>query len=172
MGTRSRLVIYRSRSGKKPFYLWMHWDGYFSGVGDWLCAQIKLLLEKYSVEQIETMLEALELTDTDNYQCFKTEDLIPFIEGKTSYGNDMCDDIEYEYRLDFHRGTFIGMGHDETRSLHLDQIRVGALISDDEPAPASILSDKTNLVFEMVAAALKTLTDAEKTSMLERLKHV
>ena len=98
MGTRSRLIIYRS--SKRPIYLWMHWDGYFSGVGNDLCEQIKLLLEKYTLEQIHTMLDALDLKKAHDYQDFKTKDLIAFIEGKTEYEYDDCDDIAYEYEFD------------------------------------------------------------------------
>lgn len=125
MGTRSRLVIHRGF--KKPAMLWMHWDGSFEGVGSWLCREIKNLLQKYSVEQVETMLEALELTYTDSYQCFKTEDLIPFIEGKTAYKIDDCDDFEYEYMLKFESCTLVGthIGRGETRVLSFDQILAG-----------------------------------------------
>jgi hypothetical protein len=108
-----------------------HWDGYFSGVGDWLCTQIKRLLEKYSIPEINAMLDALEVEESESHN-FNTDDLIPFIEGKTVYGNDMCDDIEYEYRLDFHFGTFEGSGNGETRVLRLDQIRAGNQISSED----------------------------------------
>lgn len=176
MGTRSRLIIYRSHSGKKPFYLWMHWDGYFSGVGDWLCVQIKRLLEKYSIPEINAMLDTLEVKESDSHN-FNTDDLIPFIEGKTAYGNDMCDDIEYEYRLDFHNGTFEGSGHDETRVLRLDQIRAGKQISSedtdddtDTKEDETAAYDKVTTIVAMVRAGLSTLNDCEKRIALNKIK--
>lgn len=123
MGTRSRLIIYRA--SKRPIYLWMHWDGYFSGVGNDLCEQIKLLLEKYTVEQINTMLDALDLKKVEDYQHFKTEDLIAFIEAKTTYGYDDTDDIEYEYKLDFTRGFLSAISHEGIKTFTLAHIKSG-----------------------------------------------
>ena len=132
MGTRSRLIIYRGI--KSPIYLWMHWDGYFSGVGNDLCEQIKLLLEKYTLEQIHTMLDTLDLKKAHDYQDFKTKDLIAFIEGKTEYENDNCDDIAYEYKLDFNGEYLSGRGYDDEcesiRTLKFEQIKAGAKLTD------------------------------------------
>ena len=169
MGTRSRLCFLRRRSGKKPVYLWMHWDGYFSGVGSWLCKEFKTLMEKYSLPEIKAMIDALDLKDTDEYQCFKTTDLIPFLEGKTAYENDPCDDIEYEYTFDIDLGTFVGSGHDETRMLWVDQIRAG-MDFDSETKEKEHVSDKVNVVVEMVDAALKTLSMEEKKIAIGKIK--
>jgi hypothetical protein len=126
----------------------------------------------YSILEINAMLDALEVTE-DNDRNFTTDNLIPFIEGKTAYSDNGCDDFEYEYRLDFNIGTFVGLGYGETRILPLDQIRAGKLISNyEEDARVTVVYDKANVVFEMAAAALKTLTEVEKASVLERLKSV
>lgn len=171
MGTRSRLVIHRRT--KKPIMLWMRWDGYFEGVGSWLCKEIKNLLQKYSIEQIETMLEVLNLDDVEGYQCFSTADLIPFIEGKTKYMNTNCDDIEYEYILNFQSRTFVGIGHGETCALSFDMILAGKeLVGGDYEEPVHAVSDKANVVFEMTAAAFKTLTESEKSNVIDRLKRL
>lgn len=88
MGTRSRLVIRRNYSGKKPIYLWMKWDGYFEGVGAWLCAELKKLLETYTMYDIRRMINGLDLEDETDGQNFDSKDLIPFLEGKKTYKND------------------------------------------------------------------------------------
>jgi hypothetical protein len=154
-----------------------HWDGYFSGVGDCLCTQIKRLLEKYSIPEINAMLDALEVEESESHN-FNTDDLIPFIEGKTAYGNDMCDDIEYEYRLDFHNSTFEGSGNGEKRVLRLDQIRAGKQISsedtDDDDTDAkedeTAAHDKVATLVEMARAGLSTLNDCEKRIALNKIK--
>lgn len=155
MGTRSRLLIHRV--SKPTIYLWMHWDGYFDGVGAWLCEQIKLLLAKYTIPEIQTMLDALDLGtySAEDYQSFKVKDLIPFIEGKTTYKNDFCDDIMYEYELDFSKQTLIGKGpdggeRDVVRALSFDQMKAGA---DFHKMPESVTR-----VVEM----FNSLSDAEK----------
>jgi hypothetical protein len=125
MGTRSRLVIRRNRASKKTIYLWMKWDGYFSGVGTWLCSELKKLLETYTIPEIRRMIDALDIADDEDGQRFNPKDLIPFLEGKTEYKNDPCDDIEYEYILDADLGTFVGEHYDECYMLHFDQILAG-----------------------------------------------
>lgn len=134
MGTRSRLQI--RRPSKSTIYLWMHWDGYFDGVGVWLCEQVRRLLETYAIPEIQTMLESLDLEETTGYQCFNTDDLIPFIKGETAYKNDPCDDIMYEYILDFSKQTFVGVDvgfgsrEDTTLELSFDQIKSGVDFSN------------------------------------------
>jgi hypothetical protein len=164
MGTRSRLIIYR-RTGP-PIYLWMHWDGYFSGVGDDLCKQIKLLLEKYTIEQIHTMLDALDLKKVEEYQDFKTEDLIAFIEGKTTYGYDDCSDIAYEYELDFTDKSLSGKGYEDDeeveRTLKFEQIKYGVKLTD-EVVKLKYINTHT------VVTAFAMLSDDEKKEALDRI---
>ena len=168
MGTRSRLII--NRRVKKPIYLWMHWDGYFDGVGLWLCNELKALMEKYSISEIKTMIYAIDMEDNTTCQSFKTNDLIPFIEGKTKYKNDTCDDIEYEYTLDIDLGTFAGSGHDKTRILWLDQIRTGMDFNSDVDESHERASDKVNVIVEMVRASMKTLSESEKNIAIGKIK--
>jgi hypothetical protein len=165
MGTRSRVIIHRR--SKAPIRLWIHYDGYFSGVGDELCEQVKLLLEKYTVEQVETMLAALDLKEAEAYQNFKTEDLIAFIEGKTEYANDECGDIAFEYQLDFTGNYFSGEGHsgdcgEVKRTLTLEQIKAGAKLTD----PAALLG---RIDVDTLVGMFRMLSASEKAEALTRL---
>jgi hypothetical protein len=101
MGTRSRILL--RRSSKPTIFLWIHYDGYLEGVGRSLCAQLRTLLSKYSSKQITLMLEQMDVYHTDEYQSFNVEELVAFVEGSTSYKSDECDDIEYEYIVDFEK---------------------------------------------------------------------
>lgn len=170
MGTRSRLVIKRSIG--KPIHLWMHWDGYFNGVGDWLCNQIRLLMTEYTQVQIADYLEDLgdipdiegdEATDSRGYQNFNTEHLIPFIEGKILYKNDECVDFQYEYILDFVDKTFTGIHVGvEERELTFQKIMDGVNISQYS-------SDRVNLIITMISAAFATLNETERERVIERI---
>lgn len=159
MGTHSRVIIHRRN--KAPIYLWIHCDGYFSGVGNDLCEQLKLLLDKYTIEQIETMLVALDLKETEEYQNFETEDLIAFVEGKTEYLNDEdSDDIAFEYHLDFTGNYFSGEGHsgdcgEVTRTLTLEQIKAGAKLTDPIALLGRIDVDTLVGLFRMLSASEK-----------------
>jgi hypothetical protein len=137
MGTRSKLLIVRKH--KPNIHLWMHWDGYWNGVGDDICNQLKELLEKYSMETILEMVNALDLEDDEDGQDFNPKDLIAFLEGTTDYLNDTCNDVEYEYTLNFDHQIFYGRGYDReyekkvnrvNRSVSFEQIRSGIKISD------------------------------------------
>ena len=166
MGTRSRLVIRRSRSGKKSMNLWMKWDGYFDGVGAWLCAELKKLLQTYTIPEIRRMIDSLDLEDDKDGQNFNTKDLIPFLEGKTKYKNDPCDDIEFEYVLDADLGIFIGEGHEEYHILNFEQLRAGNDFTNIRSYEEE--KDKVNMLVENVNA----LNEAEKLEFLERIKHL
>lgn len=112
MGTRSRVIL--KRTTKPDIYLWMHWDGYWEGQGSNLCESLRQLLETYSVEDLQGMLEALEMSDLDSdYQCFCGKNLADFLLGKTDYKNDYGDDIEYEYTIDMKRGIITGQRFDD-----------------------------------------------------------
>jgi hypothetical protein len=160
MGTHSRLIIYRA--SKPAIYLWMRCDGYFSGVGNQLCKQIKLLLEKYTVEQINTMLDALDLEEADTYQDFKTEDLIEFIERKTTYGYDDSEDIAYEYKLDFTRGFLSGKGDEGVKTVTLAHIKSDVNLTDYETLLGHV-SVKT------VVYTFALLTAEEKKEALDKI---
>ncbi len=101
MGTRSRILL--RRSSKPTIFLWIHYDGYLEGVGRSLCAQLRTLLSKYSSKQITDMLEQMDVYHSDEYQNFNVEELVAFVEGSTSYMSDECDDVEYEYIVDFEK---------------------------------------------------------------------
>jgi hypothetical protein len=110
-------------------------DGYFEGAGNSLCEQVKLLLEKYSAEEIKTMLEALDLEDHtgSEVQHFKTEDLIGFIEGKIIYKHDEDGDTDYVYDLDFRHKYMYGKDegdNDYECSLTFDEIKAGVNLTD------------------------------------------
>jgi hypothetical protein len=150
MGTRSRLQI--KRYTKKDIYLWIHFDGYFDGVGRSVCEQVKLLLEKYTPAQVQEMVEALDVHEATKFADFRTEDLIPFIEGKTDYTNNECDDIEFHYTLDFKAGTFKGAGWDDIRGLMLCQIQAGMTFSDvGDPEDRAESLDDVDLILSKYA---------------------
>jgi hypothetical protein len=145
MGTRSKLLIVRKH--KPDIHLWMRCDGYFNGVGDDICNQLKALLEKYPFGTILEMVNALDLEDEEEGQDFNPNTLIAFLEGAIVYHNDTCDDVEYEYTLNFDHQTFSGKGYDNfieekaTRSLLFEQIKSGLKISDSlVPAVAEVIS--------------------------------
>jgi hypothetical protein len=131
MGTRSRLVIFRKY--KKEIRLWMHWDGYFDGVGNDLAEQVKTLLEKYSYEQIVEMIESINIDDeSSDFSTFKQTDLVLFIEGKTDYSHNNCDDVEYTYTLDIYKQMLYGRhdGTNDLRGIPFSRIRDGKNFSD------------------------------------------
>jgi hypothetical protein len=103
MGTRSRIILHRTT--KPNIYLWMHWDGYFTGQGKNLCVQLKSLLSRYTLEELQVMVENLEVSNIESgdYQSFSAEHFGDFMEGKQTFKQDLCDDIEYEYHIDFHK---------------------------------------------------------------------
>jgi hypothetical protein len=102
MGTRSRIII--RRKNKPNIHLWMHWDGYFSGQGDRICEQLRNLLQKYSTDALQAKVEDMNLDTNEEYQNFSAEHLEDFVEGRTEFMNDECDDIEYEYTIHFEKG--------------------------------------------------------------------
>jgi hypothetical protein len=113
MGTHSRIILRRS-TGRNHIHLWMHWDGYFSGQGDQICKQLRLLLSKYSTISLQSMLDALEVPELeDDNQNFSAEHLGDFIEGHIPFKNDMCEDVEYEYTVDFAKGLLLASRNGE-----------------------------------------------------------
>lgn len=112
MGTRSRVIL--KRSTKPHIYLWMHYDGYWEGQGSILCESLRTLLETYTAQDLETMLEALDIPDLgSDYQCFCGTKLADFLLGNTRFKNDDGNDIEYEYVIDMSRGIITGQHFDE-----------------------------------------------------------
>lgn len=174
MGTRSKLII--KRFTKKDIHLWMHWDGYFDGVGNWLVAEIATLLKKYTPEYIQTLLESLDIIDIVDGQDFQVKDLIPFIEGKTTYGNDECDDIEFLYKLNFVEQTFIGSDTaDDIRALSFAQIKTGTNMSDMDPDDIrektieSLRNPQSIRSADMVIAMFQMLNDEDKKYVLSNI---
>jgi hypothetical protein len=159
MGTRSRVIIYRK--SKPAISLWMRCDGYFSGVGNKLCKQIKLLVEKYTIEQIHTMLDALDLEKIDEDEEFEPEDLVAFIEGKTAHGYD-SEDIAYEYKLDFARGFLSGKGDEGVKTVTFAQIKSGVNLTDYE----TLLGHVT---VTTVVSTFALLNADEKKEALDRI---
>lgn len=166
MGTRSLLIIYRR--SKPLIYLWNPWDGDFSGVGNDLCKQIKLLLEKYTVEEIQVMLDALDVSEGKDDQRFDPETLMSFIEGKTTYGNNgKGATVSFIYRLKLAEGILSGEGYADdcsevVRTLTLEQIKTGA----DFRSNSVILG---HVDIESMIKIFKALPAAKRAEALERL---
>lgn len=123
MGTRSRVIL--KRTTKPDIYLWMHWDGYWEGQGGNLCESLRQLLETYTPQDLETMLEALHVSNLgSDYQCFCGTKLADFLLGNTVFKNDDCNDIEYEYVIDIRQETIRGQRFDDpVYTLTFDQLR-------------------------------------------------
>ncbi len=133
MGTRSRIVI--RRSNKSHIHLWMHWDGYLSGQGDCICSQLRRLLRNYSTISLQAKVDALDIADVeDECQNFSAEYLEDFVENRTDYKNDLCDDIEYEYTIDFSKGLLIvnALGHNQKFVVLMSSIQDGFDVSSLE----------------------------------------
>lgn len=164
MGTRSRLIIRRKN---KEIRLWMHWDGYFEGVGNDLVDQVKKLLEKYTAKQICEMIETLYIDYDGETETFDESKLVDFIEGTVTYANDMCDDVEYTYTLDANKRILIGKsdGTNDVRVLSFVDIKAGKTFndfvcpdSDDEYEPSSDDEkelSKTNMTVSQLITALQ-----------------
>ncbi len=94
MGTHSRIVIKRRQSN--DIFLWQHWDGYLDGVGNSLCEQIKILLEKYSIQELLQMVENIN----EGQDVFETSMLEDVFTNKVNIQFNDCQDIQYEYIID------------------------------------------------------------------------
>ena len=149
MGTRSRLIIRRKT---KEIRLWMHWDGYWYGVGDDLVNQVKKLLETYDTKQICEMIEGLDIDYEGSPETFNQSELVAFIEGKVTYANDMCDDVEYTYTLDANKRILFGRHEctNDVRVLSFMDIKNGKTFSefpepdsDDEYDPSEEAEEKS-----------------------------
>lgn len=165
MGTRSRLILRRKT---KEIRLWMHYDGYFDGVGNNLVDQVKKLLEKYTAKQICEMIEALHIDyDGKDFETFDQSKLVDFIEGTVTYANNMCDDVEYTYTLDANKRILCGKsdGTNDVRVLSFVDIKAGKTFddfvcpdSDDKYEPSSVDEkelSKTNMTLSQLIAALQ-----------------
>ncbi len=130
MGTRSKLIIRRRSSSKPDIHLWMHWDGYFDGVGNDLVNQITLMLAKYSPEKIREMIIAAH-ADEDG-EPFDPDHLIEFLEGSIKYFFNDCDDIEYKYILDADYQTLVGKHccTGDIRCLTFEDMKMGKNFDD------------------------------------------
>ncbi len=132
MGTRSRILI--RRTSQKPIYLWMHWDGYFSGQGDEICAQLVRLLSKYSHISLQAKVDALVVEDLaeDDGQNFSAEFIEDFVEDRTTYKNDPCDDVEYEYIVDFKKAILLAKHYSNNYVVQFESIQNGFKVSELE----------------------------------------
>lgn len=45
--------------------------------------------------------------ESGEYQPFSAEHFGDFLESKTTFKQDLCDDIEYEYHVNFHKGPLL-----------------------------------------------------------------
>ena len=132
MGTRSRILI--RRTSKTPIYLWMQWDGYFSGQGDRICEQLSRLLSKYSAISLQSIIDTLiveELAE-DEGQLFTAECLEDFIEGRASFKSDPCDDVEYEYIIDCKAAVLLVKHNVFTYVIHFASIQNGYKVGELE----------------------------------------
>jgi hypothetical protein len=130
MGTRSRIVI--RRYTVPNIHLWMHWDGYFAGQGDRICEELARLLRNYSFISLQSKVEEMTVENLPEDECqeFSGELLADFIEGNTIFKNDTCDDIEYEYMIDFKKGLLLAKHFDKTFVVRMACIQEGFRISE------------------------------------------
>jgi hypothetical protein len=136
MGTRSRIILRRS-AGRADWrssphvHLWMHWDGYFSGQGDRICKQLRDLLSRYSAISLQAMLDALDVPDLgDENQNFSAEFMADFLEGRAPFKNDPCEDVEYEYTIDFSKGLLLAEHNNKTFVVTFASIQDGFNVSE------------------------------------------
>jgi hypothetical protein len=135
MGTRSRIILRRSAGradwrSSPHIHLWMAWDGYFSGQGDRICKQLRDLLSRYSAISLQSMLDALTVPDLDDSQNFSAEHLADFVEGLVPFKNDPCEDVEYEYTIDFSKGLLLANRNDKTFVVTFASIQDGFNVSE------------------------------------------
>lgn len=94
MGTSSRIVIKRKRSN--DVFLWQRWDGYLEGVGADLCKQLQQLLEKYSISELQDMVENIQ----EGTEIFETDKIIDMFTNLINVKFEECDQVLYEYVID------------------------------------------------------------------------
>lgn len=148
MGTRSILLIRRPL--KKVLALWTHYDGYFDGVGKTICDQLRLLLTKYTFEQLVALSEHWEVCcDGPKWDA---EHLMVSWEGLRVFSHDPCLDFQFRYTIDL-RGKGWVSGRDNRNAskdvitLSFDEIARGVDFSDyiyrdnDEYAETSDLKE-------------------------------
>ncbi len=135
MGTRSRVVI-KSES-KKDIVLWIQYDGYLEGVGNYLCMNMRKLLDRYTVEQLKKMASNIKpksLHDDVVTEYFKVDKIVPMFEGTYVPYQDECDDYAYEYVIDMtkeHVGfRLVYTQLDILLIINFDDIKKGLLLSE------------------------------------------
>lgn len=128
MGTRSRIYIKRYKNN--DIYLWQHFDGYLEFVGKLLCLQLKKLLDKFSKETLLNLVEDIQ-EGNSNFQTHKFYDMML---GNIQVEFDACDDIEYEYIVNF---------KDEKIIVNYDKKFLGEI--DFDEIKAGITLDQKNL---------------------------
>ena len=96
MGTRSRIIIHRK--GIKSFRMWIHYDGYFDGVGKDMCIVLaKLLSEGYDLETLVN--NVVEGTDDIETIGFNADHVREVLLGTRHPPSDSCRDVAYTYHI-------------------------------------------------------------------------
>lgn len=96
MGTRSRIVIHRK--GKTPFCIWVHYDGYFEGVGKDMCIVLaKLLSEgKTLAELTSNVTEGEDEIESTSFNAIQFEEILL---GKRHPPSDESMHFSYTYHI-------------------------------------------------------------------------
>ena len=107
MGTRGRITILHNK--RTDIVFWIRFDAYVCGLGDKLCEIIKGLLERYSAEELQALIDK-KTPDPEGTSCdyFDMEEFERFILETPTYHSADCDDIQYEYFISF-RKAFISV---------------------------------------------------------------
>lgn len=160
-------MLYIDRYRKPQIALQIMYNGAMDDFGDNLCKQVKLLLEKYSIEEIEAMADAIDYKDykSNRSNHFKAEDLIGYMEGNIAYNHDDADDNKphYEYNLDFRSKFLSGTPYDEEEHvLSFKHIKSGAKLSDD-------IAELGLGIINEIVHKISLLPDDEKKEIIDRV---
>lgn len=124
MGTRSRIIIRRKHD---VVYLWHHLDGYLEGVGADICTAMKKLLERYTVLELQSMVEEIE----QGSKTFDRTEIYEVIEGSVKVEFDDSDDIQYTYEINVYDGYVgVSLNDDYMVTLPLEMIKAGYAFTD------------------------------------------
>lgn len=147
MGTRYRCVLI---AYGRHIIMWGHWDGYLDYAGKHICRAIRKLLKKYGhdalVEMVSRMKplteEELDESTEETVYSAGTMTLVVGREGLDAaklgdiivsgkYYHDECDDIEYEYTIDFDDEEVIVSSPPSYHArLEFEQIQSGKIFAD------------------------------------------
>lgn len=119
MGTRSRIVISRKSD---IVYLWHHLDGYLEGVGADVCTAMKKLLEKYTVLELQEMVENIKQGTKE----FHRTEIYEVIEGGVKVEFDACEDFAFEYEINvYDEYVGVSLSDDNMVTLSFEMIKAG-----------------------------------------------